>query len=547
MLDEILERLEKMTPAQIKNLQDTVNQAVPKQIWYPHPENDPQCKAYYSKADITLFGGSPGGGKTALGLGLALTQHTRSLVVRKQFTDLDGVIDNLQGMIGTSKGIVRGNRPKYKNGDRVIYFQGMGTSGDIDTGKQGNAFDFIYIDEGAQFPEDDVRLLIGWNRRGAGVSETQRCRILIGSNPPTNSTGDWLGTFFAPWFDPKHINPAKFGELRWFYFDKEGKSVETENKEPFEIDGEKYYPHSRTYIFSAVENNPYLDSEEYKKKLQTIPEPFRSQLLSGNFLAARKDQECQVIPTAWVQMAFERWNKANGLPPQGVPMCNIGVDCAGGGDDNAVLAPRFDHHFAKLVKFKTTVNDYAAEMAAEIIKIRRHNSDVTLDMGGGYGSGVSFILKENIGESNLRYYQGGNTPTARAADDKSSFSNLRSQIYWQFREALDPSQDGGSLIELPPDPRLLAGLTAPVFKWEGAKISVESKVVRDQSGKVIGGVRKKLGYSPDEADAVVMAWWKGKKFLTQEGGLQHFYKSQPFNHTQSGQKMLDKYAHRRGI
>lgn len=537
MLDEVLAQLEKMTPTQIANLQSKVNQVVPKQIWYPHPDNEPQCKAYYSKADITLFGGSPGGGKTALGLGLAITQHTRSLVVRKQFTDLDGVIDNLAGMIGTNKGIVRGNRPKYKNDDRVIYFQGMGTSGDIDTGKQGNAFDFIYIDEGAQFPEADVRLLIGWNRRGAGVPESQRCRILIGSNPPTNSTGDWLGTFFAPWFDPRHPNPAKFGELRWFYFDKDGKSVETEHKEPFEIDGEKFYPHSRTYIFSAVENNPYLDSEEYKKKLQTIPEPFRSQLLSGNFLAARKDQEAQVIPTAWVQMANERWNKANGLPPQGIPMCNIGSDCAGGGNDEAVLSPRYDHHFAKLTKFKTVVNEYGSQTAAEIIKIRRHNSDVTLDMGGGYGSGAYIILKENIGTDNLKSYQGGAAAEARTEDGKLSFLNLRSQLYWQLREALDPDQDGGSLIELPPDPRLLAGLTAPTFEIRGTKICVESAEK----------VKEKLGYSPNEAAAVIMSWWKGKKFLTQEGGLQSFYKSQPFNQPPSSNKMMDKYQHRRGI
>ena len=543
MLDELLARLnQNLSDKEFEELEKEVNEIIPDLPWYPNA--GPQTEAYYSKADILLYGGQPGGGKSALLLGCSLTAHYRSLIIRKQFTDLEGVVDNLEGILKSKTGIVRGNRPKYKSSEgRLVSFQGMGQTGELDTGKQGNAFDFIGVDEAAQLPEDDIRLIIGWNRT---TDKNQRCRIILASNPPVNSTGDWLGTFFAPWLDPKYPNPAKFGELRYFIFNEEGKSQEVDSKEKVIIDGVEYFPHSRTYIPARLEDNPYLNPEEYKKNLQTIPEPFRSQLLSGNFLAARKDQEAQVIPTAWVQLAVQRWEKARGLPPHGVPMCNIGVDCSGGGDDNAVLAPRYDHHFAELTKFKTVVNEYGAQMAGEIIKIRRNNSDVTLDMGGGYGSGAYTILKENIGTNCLKSYQGGSSPEARSGNGKLSFINLRSQLYWQFREALDPGQDGGSLIELPPDPRLLAGLTAPTFRMEGTKVAVEPKIVRDKSGKIIGGVRKKLGYSPDEADAVVMAWWKGRKFLTEEGALQYSYKASSFIMPKS-QQMADKYANRRNI
>lgn len=535
MLDEILARLDKLTPEQLKDLEREVNESVPDLLWYPHPENKPQCEAYYSKADVLLFGGNPGGGKTALGIGLGLTEHRRTLIVRKQFTDLEGVVDNLEGMIGTSKGITRGNRPRYKSDNRLIYFQGMQSTGEIDTGKQGTAYDLIYIDEAAQFPEEDIRLLIGWNRRGAGVPENQRCRIVMGSNPPTSPVGDWLGTFFAPWFDPKHPNPAKFGELRWFYYDDNGKSIETEHTEPFEIDGKKIYPHSRTYIFSSVDNNPYLDSEEYKKKLQSIPEPFRSQLLSGNFMAARADQENQVIPTAWVQAAFARWEAAKGLPPEGIPMCSLGVDCAGGGKDEAVIIPRYDHFFGRFTKFQTISNEYGSQIAAEVIKVRRDRALVSLDMGGGYGSGAWILLKDNIGGENLYSYKGANTPTKRTKDGNLSYYNLRAQCYWEFREALNPDQDGGSQVALPPDPRLLAGLTAPIFydpRDHKNKIKIETKE----------DVCEKLKYSPNEADAVVMAWYSGRKGLIPETT-----RFNSFNSRIGTTRMPDKYQNRREI
>lgn len=507
MLDEILARYQSFNLEQKKEFKELVDQAVPEQIWYPEPSNKPQVQAYYSKADILLYGGQPGGGKTALLLGTASTQHRRSLIVRKQFTDLDGLVDNLQGMIGTSKGIVRGNRPKYRSEDgRLISFQGMGSSGELDTGKQGNAFDFIGVDEAAQLPENDIRLLIGWNRVGAGVPSTQRCRVILASNPPVDSVGDWLAAFFAPWLDDKHPNPAKHGELRWFYFDREGKSIETENTKPFEVGGEMVYPHSRTYIPAKVEDNPYINAEEYKRNLQSIPEPYRTMLTSGNFLVARQDQQAQVIPTAWVRAAFQRWEAAKGLPPEGIPMCNIGLDCSGGGNDEAVIAPRYDHFFGKLTKFKTVANEYGSQMTAEVIKVRRDRSHVTPDMGGGYGSGVWLMLKDNIGSEFLISYKGGEAPTRRTQDGKLSYWNLRSQAYWEFREALNPDQVGGSHIALPPDPRLLAGLTAPTFEIQGIKIKVETK------DKVV----EKLKYSPNEADAVVMAWYGGRKGLIPE-------------------------------
>jgi len=84
--------------------------------------------------------------------------------------------------------------------------------------------------------------------------------------------------------------------------------------------------------------------------------------------------------------------------------------------------------------------------------------------------------------------------TERTADDKFKFYNLRAEMHWRFREALDPSS--GENIALPPDERLTAELTSARWRPKGDSILVEDK---DE-------IRHRLGGSPDRADAVMMAW-----------------------------------------
>ena len=74
-----------------------------------------------------------------------------------------------------------------------------------------------------------------------------------------------------------------------------------------------------------------------------------------------------------------------------------------------------------------------------------------------------------------------------------SFANKRSELWWQFREALDPVT--GDAIALPPDRRLAAQLAAPTWTLRGSAIVIESKE----------DIYKRLGTSTDDADAVVLA------------------------------------------
>lgn len=498
-LEELFREVHKLSPDKLNQLDTQVWELTADKKFIPSP--GPQFQAYHSKADILLYGGEPGGGKTGLLIGLALNEHNRSLIVRKQFTDVEGIVDNAKGIVGADENFVGGTRPKFNKPDGgVIHFEGMASEG-IDTSKQGTPHDFIGVDEAAQLPLVAVMMLIGWNRTN---KPGQRCRMVLASNPPVDTVGDWLGEFFAPWLDPAYPNPARPGELRWFIIDQDNKSREVPGSQPVTIDGQTFYPHSRSYIPAGLKDNPYIDATEYRKRQQAMPEPYRSILLSGNFLAARRDDELQLIPTAWIRAAQKRWQAR---PPEGIPMCAIAADIAQGGDDNTVLAARYDSWFAPLIVVPGRQTPTGAEVAGLILSHRRDGAKVIVDMGGGYGGATLEHLKANIPAELVFPYRGGESAKGRSGDGGYGFFNQRAEAWWKLREALDPSQPQGSTLALPDDPMLLSDLASVRLKQReiGSRgIQIESKE----------DLVKRLGRSPDRGDAVVMCWFRGARIAT---------------------------------
>lgn len=502
LLDDILGRLNSLPAKEKASVVKDALEAT-KQFAFI-PSEGPQTAAYFSQADVLLFGGSPGGGKSALEIGLGLNEHHRTLIVRKSFTDLEGLIDTAKKLVGSEEGFVGGSRPKYRKPDGgVIHFAGLASDGGIG-GHQGVDHDLICIDEAAQIPEKQVRLLMGWLRTDR---PGQRCRVVLGSNPPLNSTGDWMIDYFGPWLNPTHPNPAQPGELRYFLPTGDGKDRECQKGDSAVIGGVTVYAQSRTYIPSKFTDNPYYNAEEYAKTLAALPPEVREILVTGNFMLARQDQAFQVFPTAWVKAAQERWTPTK---PHNVPMCAMGVDASGGGNDPMVIAPRYDGWYPPLVKVEgkdIPVDRIGKHCAGIVISHREHGAKVVVDMGGGYGGPIYEKLIENIGSESVTAYKGAEASVRRTKDQKLGFFNKRSQACWQFREAMDPSQEGGSPIALPPDPELVADLTALTFEVTPRGIKVVSKE----------DVCDELGRSTDKGDAVIMAWYDGARAMTHAG------------------------------
>lgn len=465
--------------------------AAEQDVWVPLP--GPQTEAYESLADIVYFGGSAGGSKTDLLIGMALTHHKRSIIFRREGTQLLAIIDRMTEILRTRNG--------YNGQDHVWRLPHLGRQVELGACKdlgdeqkyQGRAHDLKGFDEITHFLESQFRFLCGWLR---SVVKGQRCRIMCTGNPPTNQEGQWVIKFWGPWLDDKHPNPAKPGELRW-YTTIDGEDRECADGKPFLHNGKMIQPLSRTFIPSRLTDNPFLLATGYEAQLQALPEPLRSQMLNGDFKAGMEDSAWQVIPTAWVDAAMARWSAEGGL---GRPMDSIGVDVARGGKDKTVISRRHGTWYAPLVRYPGAETPDGGTTAGLIVSNRRDGAPVHVDVVGVGGSVVDHLDSNDV---QVVAVNGGDREGVEGQTDKMTnrlkFRNKRAMLWWRFRESLDPKT--GDNIALPNDSQLQADLCAPMWKLTPGGILVEPK----EDGPDGPGIKKRLGRSPDDGDAVVNA------------------------------------------
>lgn len=522
MTDDIEEVVAAMLPSELHRL----NAALEGYELEFEPNAGPQTMAYNSEADIVGFGGAAGGGKSMLGAGLAVSSHKRSLIVRQEKVTTRKFVQELTKMRGGDRSgySSQGSTWSMTTNDgeqRLIEFAGLDNEGDEEK-QQGVDYDLKVYDEVTQQRESQVRYTMGWVRSD---SDSQRTRVLLTFNPPTTAEGRWVIKFFKPWLDPKHPNPAKDGELRWFITRGKDPDFEWPDNRPFvwrgaamnnpdgdgtwtpvhdyaeeEYQGEKQIlvikPKSRTFITSRVTDNPYYVKSGYIGQLQALPEPLRSQMLHGDFGAGVEDAQWQVIPTAWIEAAMDRWYD----PETRGPMDSMGVDAARGGNmgstfgatgnDKMVISRRHGTWFAPLIRIEGVDCNSGPLAAAHVVKHRRDHAPVHIDIIGVGTSPYDFLIEtgvHTIPVNNAAGYDGA---------DRSGllkFVNKRAALYWMMREALDP--DNAEQIMLPDDAQLLADLAAATYRVTKSGIQIESKEE----------LKKRLGRSPDDGDAVIMA------------------------------------------
>lgn len=475
-LTELRELLQRLPPEALTQL-DSLLFSEP---WVPLP--GPQTLAAKSPADVLFYGGAAGGGKTDLLAGLALTQHRRSIIFRREATQLQGIFDRVADILHSRDG--------FNGHDKIWRLPGMGRQLEFGSCKdpgseiayQGRPHDLKAFDEITHFLEAQFRFLNGWKRT---TVRGQRVRTVCAGNPPTDSDGEWVIRYWAPWLDDHYPAPAEDGEIRWFAM-LDGKDQEVDSGEHFMWKGEMILPHSRSFIRSSVEDNIFLMDTDYKQVLQALPEPLRSQMLRGDFNAGRDDDPFQVIPTQWVREAQARWEKRD----RKGPMTAIGVDVARGGADFTVLAPRHGNWYDELTPLPGSATPNGPTTAGAVVSLVRNGASIHVDVIG-VGSSVFDFL-----DANGLNVTGVNASEASLATDRSGrlpFMNVRAQMWWQFREALDPQYDEG--VALPPDDMLRSDLCAPRWKMTQRGIQVES---RDD-------IVKRIGRSPDRGTAVVLA------------------------------------------
>ena len=454
------------------------------------PRSDPQKAAYESEAYELFYGGSAGGGKSDLLLGIGFTQGYKSIIFRTEYPQLKDIIDRSKEIVGQPQnGKYNANdriwKLSKKYGNRVIEFGAVQYEDDVRK-YQGRPHDKKMYDELSNFSETKYRFLNGWLRSAAGYKP----RIVAGGNPPTNEEGYWVIKRFAPWLDVQHPNPAIPTELRWFIV-ADGEDREVEDSAPVKFKTELLMPTSRTFVPARVQDNPFFADGVYERTLQALPEPLRTQMLFGDFTAGHDANPWQCIPTEWIRAAQKRWTET-GRDSHPKPTC-VGVDVARSGRDKTILALRYGNWYAQLQKFRGSDTPDGDSVAGLVLQAIGPALDTTINIDGiGVGAAVYDACKRvGTNARSIIFSQ-----SAKGEFDKSgklSFKNLRALAYWRFREALDPVYGQG--ISLPPDPELLADLSSPQWKITASGIQLESK----------DDIKARIGRSPDAGDAVVLA------------------------------------------
>jgi hypothetical protein len=237
-----------------------------------------------------------------------------------------------------------------------------------------------------------------------------------------------------------------------------------------------------------VQDNKFLADTGYLARLQALPEPLRSKMLYGDFSVGREDNPYQVIPSEWVKLAQERWKAA---PKPDAPMTAMGVDVARGGGDKTVIAMRHGNWLDELKSYPGASTPDGPAVASLVLSHRRDRALINVDVVG-VGTSVYDHLKGAA--SGVVAINGAARSSASDRSGELRFRNLRAELWWKLREALDPSS--GEEVCLPPDREMLADLCAPAWSLGVAGIQVEGKE----------DLTRRLGRSPDKGDAVVYAF-----------------------------------------
>jgi hypothetical protein len=215
-------------------------------------------------------------------------------------------------------------------------------------------------------------------------------------------------------------------------------------------------------------------------------------MLYGDFSVAAEEDIWQVVPTRWIKEAQERWLQRE-RPP--IPLTSVGVDVARGGRDKTPISKRYGNWFAELAIYPGIQTPNGPVVAALVEKEIESEPDyINVDLIGVGTSAYDSLspLYETV--------NGVNVATKSRYTDKSGkfkMRNLRAEMYWRLREALDPQT--GDDLALPPGNELVADLASARYTVTTAGIQIESKEE----------IKKRIGRSPDLADALALHFATG--------------------------------------
>lgn len=290
------------------------------------PQKGPQEMFLSTSADICIYGGAAGGGKT-YGLLLDPLRHKNTkkytaVFFRKNSIQIHaegGLLDESKSMYASIKGASLKTSPRprwnFKDGGSISFAH---IERDDDLPKwQGSQITAIMFDELTHFSERQFFYMLSRNRTVCGVKPYVRATC----NPDADS---WVAKFIEWWIDQDtgYPIPERSGKLRWMLRRQDAiywADTREELWERFDLktDEERAEPKTVTFIASTIYDNKILldRNPQYLANLKAMATVERERLLNGNWkikpaagLFFKRTQLGSILQT--VPADVERWVRA---------------------------------------------------------------------------------------------------------------------------------------------------------------------------------------------------------------------------------------------
>ncbi len=261
------------------------------------PQKGPQEKFLATSADICIYGGAAGGGKT-YGLLLEPLRHIdnpwfNTAIFRKDYTQVTspgGLWDSSQLIYNHVKGSIPLKTPKlhwrFKSGATVT-FDYLKRDEDCE-GWQGSQIALIGFDELTHFSEYIFFYMLSRNRSMCGIKPYIRATC----NPDADS---WVADFIKWWINPEtgYPIPERSGKIRWMvrinevihWFDTRQEAVDAAIENGLDCEKAMIMAKSVTFIASTLQDNKILMKNDpgYMANLMALALVERERLLYGNW------------------------------------------------------------------------------------------------------------------------------------------------------------------------------------------------------------------------------------------------------------------------
>ena len=261
------------------------------------PQPGPQERFLATSADICIYGGAAGGGKS-YGLLMdplryAYTKGYNAVIFRRdylQVTSPGGLWETSQKIYRHLRGATPLRTPKlhwsFRSGATVT-FAHIGRDDEVHSW-QGSQITFIGFDELTHFSEHTFFYMLSRNRSVCGVKPYVRATC----NPDADS---WVANFIKWWIDQDsgYPIPERSGKVRWMarlresivWGDSREEIIERARVEGFEKEDAETLPKSVTFISSSLKDNKILMETDpsYRANLLSLPTVERERLLNGNW------------------------------------------------------------------------------------------------------------------------------------------------------------------------------------------------------------------------------------------------------------------------